>query len=443
MNPLNLCVVGIWHLGSIYSACLPELGYHVTAVDADPEKVTRLNQGIPPLFEPDLGSQILKNIQQKRLIYTTDLEAAAKYSNIIFITYDTPVDENDEVDLTCIYQTITSLTPWLQEHSIIIVSSQVPVGTCNKIKTQITQKRSQLDFDVAYVPENLRLGQAISRFMNPELLVIGADNQATFNKVSEILSPICCPKLQMNLKSAEMTKHALNAFLATSISFANELGNICDCVGADFLKVAQALRLDSRIGPDALLKPGLGFSGGTLARDIRVLQKVGAEHDYPAELVTAVFRVNQKQNRTVSIKLKELFGCLEGLTFSVFGLTYKPGTSTLRRSAAIEIIKTLEAEGAKIKAYDPQADLSELKTYTFKFFTDPFLAAQQSQALIFITEWPEFKRLDFTKIKAAMKTPLIIDTQNMFDGAALEQLGFIYLGTGRGKSCDLAEAVLS
>jgi UDPglucose 6-dehydrogenase len=300
-----------------------------------------------------------------------------------------------------------------------------------------------LAFDVAYVPENLRLGQAILRFLNPEAIVIGADNEATLNRVADLFNPLCCPKVRMNLKSAEMTKHALNMFLATSISFANELGNLCDCVGADFLKVAQALRLDSRIGPKALLKPGLGFSGGTLARDVRVLQKVGAEHQYSAELVTAVFQVNQKQNQTVNQKLKQIFGSFEGLTFCVFGLTYKPGTSTLRRSAAIEIIKTLQSEGAKIKAYDPKADLSELEKYTFQFLDDPILAAENSDALIFITEWPQFKDLDFTKIKAAMKTPIIIDPQNMHDGAKLEKLGFTYVGTGRGNKCVLLEATVA
>ncbi|MCW4029812.1 MAG: nucleotide sugar dehydrogenase [Candidatus Bathyarchaeota archaeon] len=443
MKTVSVCVVGIWHLGSIYSACLAELGYHVTGVDADSEKVSRLNEGVPPLFEPGLDELISKNIQQKRLRYTTDLEAAVKDSSFILITYDTPVDENDEVDLSGIFQTIRSLTPWIQEHSIIILSSQVPVGTCNQIKESIKQARHLLDFEVAYVPENLRLGQAISRFMKPDLLVLGADNQATLDRVAELFKPLNCPKIRMNLKSAEMTKHALNAFLATSISFANELGNLCDCVGADFLKVAQALRLDSRIGPNALLKPGLGFSGGTLARDVKVLQKVGSEHGCPMELVTAVFRVNQKQNQAVLVKLKQLFGSLDGLTFSVFGLTYKPGTSTLRRSVALEIIKTLEAEGAKIKAYDPKADLSELKTYNFEFFSDPLLAAQQSQALIFVTEWPEFKNLDFTKIKTAMKTPIIIDPQNMLDGVMLEKFGFTYLGTGRGKNLVFAEADLS
>jgi UDPglucose 6-dehydrogenase len=291
---------------------------------------------------------------------------------------------------------------------------------------------------VAYVPENLQLGQAIHRFMNPERIVIGADDEETLDKVTAFFYPIKTPKIRMNIRSAEMTKHALNAFLATSISFANEIANICDKIGADALQVADALRLDSRIGSKALLKPGLGFAGGTLARDIKVLQKLGAKANYPTQLIDVVLEVNQRQNTFIPKKLQKIYGSVENLTIAVFGLTYKPNTSTLRRSVSLEIIKQLQSEGAKIKAYDPKADISEIdKNFTFEFFSDPLAAAQKTDALIFVTEWPEFKNLSFQEIKSVMHKPVIIDAQNMLDAEFLRSLGFTYLGVGRGQDSPL------
>jgi UDPglucose 6-dehydrogenase len=241
----------------------------------------------------------------------------------------------------------------------------------------------------------------------------------------------------MDLRSAEMSKHALNAYLATSISFANEIGNLCDAVGADMLKVAEALRLDSRIGAKAPLNPGLGFSGGTLARDVKVLQKLGKEVDIETQLINSVIEVNQKQNKKIALSLEKLFGKIENRTITILGLTYKAGTSTLRRSVSLEIIRDLVARGAKIKAYDPMADLEELKSRNFDFCDNPIVAAEKSDAVIFITEWPEFKSLDFIKLKSVMKNPVIIDPQNILDGNALRKLGFTYLGTGRGTRTNL------
>ena len=225
-----------------------------------------LNKGIPPLFEPGLSDLIVKNINNHRLNYTTDLQKGVKGASCSIIAFDTPVDENDDVDLSDVFDAALASAEWLEDGSVVIISSQVPVGSCEEIRQLIKEKRPFLDFDVAYVPENLRLGRALSIFMNPERIVIGANSESTLDKVETFLNVIKDPKIRMNLRSAEMTKHALNAFLATSVSFANEIGNICDIVGADALKVAEALRADSRIGPKAMLKPGLGFAGGTLVR---------------------------------------------------------------------------------------------------------------------------------------------------------------------------------
>jgi len=435
----KVCVVGIWHLGSIYSACLADLGYLVTGVDKDQNRVKDLNKGVPPVFEPGLGELIAKNIRLNRLGYTVDLKDALVGASFVLIAFDTRVDENDEVDLSEIFDIVAELAGYLENDSIIIVSSQVPVGTCGEIKSLIRQRRPSLDFDVTCVPENLRLGQAIERFMNPERIVIGADNSDTLDRVEAFFSVVDAPKVRMNLRSAEMTKHALNAFLATSISFINEIANLCDEVGADALKVAEALRLDSRIGPKAMLKPGLGFAGGTLARDLKVLQKLGGRAGYQTSLINGVLEVNRRQNRMIAGKLRKIYGSLQNLTVGVLGLTYKAGTSTLRRSASLEVIRDLINGGAKVKAYDPKADLREIQgRREFELYSDALAVANGSDALVFVTDWPEFKDLDFSRIRSLMKKPVVIDAQNMLDAERLIQMGFIYLGVGRGQGFQLA-----
>lgn len=428
------CVIGIWHLGSVVSACLADLGYTVIGVDKDLKKVEDLNNGIPPLFEPGLKELIQTNINRKRLSYTTDLGYAARGSSYVLITFDTPVDEKDEVDLSEIFATSTELAKYLDNNSLIIVSSQVPVGTCEQIKSAIEQNNPSVNFDIAYSPENLRLGRAIEVFKNPERIVIGADSPITLDKVEQFFAPVGAPTVRMNLRTAEMTKHALNVFLGTSISFANEIANLCDQVGADALKVAEALASDGRIGQKLPLKPGLGFAGGTLARDLRILQNLGDSVGYETHIIDAVLRVNEQQNKLVIRKLNKVYAAIRGLAIGVLGLTYKPGTSTLRRSAALEIIRDLVDEGAVVRAYDPKADLEEVQLHKeFKFCSDPYAVAKGADALVIVTEWPEFKSLDFDLIKSEMKKPVLIDTRNMLDSEQMMEKGFLYFGVGRGR----------
>jgi UDPglucose 6-dehydrogenase len=432
--PENVCVIGIWHLGAVYSACLADLGCQVIGVDRDKERVANLNKGIPPLFEPGLQELITKNIAAKRLRYTSDLNRAVKGSRYVLITIDTPVNDRDEVDLTQIFDAAADLAGCLENNTAIIVSSQVPVGTCEEIKELIKKTNPAIDFDIAYSPENLRLGQAIQCFRQPERIVIGANSDTTLDRVENLFSVVGAPMLRMNLRSAEMTKHALNAFLATSISFANEIANICDEIGADALKVAEALRTDSRIGRKARLSPGLGFAGGTLPRDLKILMGLSRQHNYEASLISSVYLVNQEQNKLVVRKLKKVYGTIKGLIIGVLGLTYKPGTSTLRRSSAMEIIADLVAEGAIVKAHDPKADLEEIRVHhEFEFYADPYQAAKAADALVIITEWPEFKQLDFNLIKATMKKPVLIDANNILNYEKMVGMGFDYFGVGRGK----------
>jgi UDPglucose 6-dehydrogenase len=430
----RVCVIGLWHLGCVFSACLADLGYRVTGVDRSRRRTEDLSTGKPPVFEPGLGELIKAKLDAKSLSYTTDLAAGLRGSHYICITFDTPVDDNDDVDLSEIMALAADMAGWLEKGSVVMVSSQVPVGTCERIKSIILKNNPAADFDVAYVPENLRLGQAIRRFKNPDGIVIGADSPATLEKVERFYDVIRAPRLTMNLRSAEMTKHAINAFLATSISFANEMGNLCDRLGADALKVAKALRLDKRIGGGLPLSPGLGFAGGTLARDLKTLTKLWRQYDHQGHIIEAVLKVNKEQNRLVTRKLERYFGTMSGLNVGILGLTYKAGTSTLRRSAALEIIADLVAQGVTVKAFDPKVDPEEVSRHAeFRSCADAYQAAEGADALVVVTDWPEFKDLDFNLIKSAMRKPVIIDTRNMLDERQIVAAGLTYFGVGRGK----------
>ena len=430
----KICVIGIWHLGAVYSACLSDLGYRVVGIEANSSRVEKLKHGIPPLFEPGLQEMMSANVKSGRLRFSDKLEDGVKGAKYVLITFDTPVDDRDEIDLLEIYDMADRIAGYLENDSVILVSSQVPVGTCENIKLRIQKKRPDLVFDTAYSPENLRLGQAINCFMKPERIVIGADNTDTLNAVEAFFRVIEAPVLRMNLRSAEMAKHALNAFLATSISFGNEIANICDEVGADAISVVKALRSEGRIGNRLPLFPGLGFAGGTLARDLKVLKKIGKEQGYETLLIDSVYDVNARQNGVVVRKLERIYGSLKGLAIGILGITYKPGTSTLRRSSSLEIIGELVTKGAAVKAYDPKADMNEVhKHVEFEFCTEVSYVAQNSSALALVTDWPEFKELDYGHLKGIMKNPVFIDTKNFLDMEQMLSFGYNYFGIGRGK----------
>jgi UDPglucose 6-dehydrogenase len=430
---MKICVLGIWHLGAVASACLADLGFQVVGVDQDPARVEKLNRGCPPLFEPSLEELLIHNLAAGRLRYTTDVEEAVRNADHVLIAYDTPVDERDEVDLSELFATTEAVAPHMTAGATLVVSSQVPVGTCEKLAETVRAVNPSLAFGIACVPENLRLGQAIDRFQRPDMIVIGSDDCHTLVKVAELYAPIEAPKVSVGLRTAEMTKHAINAYLATCISFANELAALCDMVGADALKVAEALLMDARVSPKAPLLPGSGFSGGTLARDVKVLRRLGRRHGYPPPLFDGVWEANQRQARAPVRRLKEVYPALQGQTVTVLGLTYKPGTSTLRRSAALEVIKTLVSEGAKVLAYDPKADPKELAHHQ-GFTVCPSVedAARGSGALLLMTPWPEFRELDFAQIGESMMSRVFVDAHNYLDGESLVEQGFTYLGIGRG-----------
>lgn len=440
MSGERICVIGAWHLGCVTSACLADLGYRVTAVDPDAARVERLNDGAAPLFEPGLDELIAANIAAGRLSFTTDPAEGLRGVTATFIAHDTPVDEKDDVDLFPLFDAAAGLARHLEDGATVIVSSQVPVGTCEQLAARVSKLNPTLAFDIAYLPENLRLGQALERFRRPDMLVIGADEATIADRVDKLLAAIEAPRVKVGLRTAEMIKHAINFYLATCISFINEVANICDVVGADALGAAQALRLDSRISASAPLHPGLGFAGGTLARDLKALLTLADRHTCPAPLVRAVLAVNEGQSHTVLRKLKTVYPSLQGRRVGVLGLTYKPGTSTLRRSAALEFIRALTADGASVRAYDPKADPKEVRLQgDVTPCDDAYAAAEGGDALLLATAWPEFRELDFHRIRQAMHRPLLLDPHNMLDADAMARQGFRYFGTGRGRPAGAGE----
>lgn len=425
----KIATLGLWHLGEIYSACLAEMGHTVIGLSEDAELIENFKKSVPPLAEPELESLLKKNQAAGRLQFSTDF-SEIKNCNTVWFTFDTPVDENDEVNLSPIYANLEKILPHLQNGVLIVMTSQVPVGEGSKIKTFIQARKPGLNFDYAYTPENLRLGAAVKHFMEPGRIVIGGDAKTTQTKVAEIFAPLKTNFLFMSLTSSEMAKHAINAFLATSVSFINDIADACEACGADVLEVACALRSEPRIGPRAFLDAGLGFSGGTLGRDLKILMKLGR-----LPVIENVYKKNLTRNDKVITCLETKLNGLNGKVIALFGLTYKPGTRTLRRSRALEISKLLKAKGAIVSLHDPETLREEVvASDNSSFSADPYEAAKSALAIVLVTPWPDFQNLDFKKLSSVTKTSaLFFDTPNFLwdKKESIEAAGFSYLGIGR------------
>jgi UDPglucose 6-dehydrogenase len=431
-----ICVIGLWHQGVVGAACLADFGYRVIAADHATRKIEALRLGRSPLYEPGLDDLIQRGLSRGGLTFTDNVAGAVQGIRDVWLMFDTPVNERDESDLGEIFATVREIAPNLQSDAALFVTAQVPVGTCDQIGHVIRDCRPGLKFAVAYMPENLRLGQAIERFRKPPLPVIGSDDTAALDHLEQLLEPFGAKWQRVDLRTAEMTKHALNGFLATTITFANELGNLCDEVGADGHRLAEILRLEPRIGSKAMLFPGLGFSGGTLARDLLTLRGLGDQFRVDTPMLDGIHASNQAQNDMVVRRLKEIVGgSLNGRHIAVLGLTYKPDTSTLRRSAALEVIAGLVREGASVMASDPRADRNELAAHTtFAFFGDPYAAVEGADALVLMTPWGQYKELEFDEIRRRMQKPVVFDTANLWSRTDLIERGFEYFDIGRGRS---------
>ena len=406
---MKVCVCGLWHLGSVIAACLAE---HFTTVGYDPDAnvISNLSRGQPPVFETGLAELIQAGFAAGRLSFTNDIASAVNGADIVWITFDTPVDGNDIADVGFVSRQMAALFSHLSDNTTVLISSQVPVGFTASAEAAFRLNCSDRGVSFAYAQENLRVGKALDAFRCPERIVIGVRHQSDRARLSQLLSPFCRRLEWMSVESAEMTKHALNAFLAASVVFVNELATLCEHVGADVKEVERGLRSDSRIGPSAYLSPGSAFAGGTLARDVNFLSQLGQQKRVSTHLMTAIRISNDEHKAWPRRKLQELFGELSGKTVVVLGLTYKPGTDTLRRSSAIELCIWLAQRGVQVRANDPGVTQlpSDLEQYITLCAT-PNEALQQADALILTNDCPAFKSLSSDDCVRQMRTPVVLD----------------------------------
>ena len=432
---INITVIGAGYVGLVASACLADMGNRVICVDCNKEKINLLNKGIIPLYEPGLEELVKTNIEAKRLSYSDDINYAVKNSLICIIAVGTPPKEDGSVDLSYVFKAAKDIACVMDGYRVIVDKSTVPVGTSSKI-AQIIKENTNFDFDVVSNPEFLKQGNAIDDFLSPDRVIIGVDSKKALKIMQELYSPYFRKEnriIIMDIKSAEMTKYASNAFLAAKISFINEIALLCEKTGADVEMVRRGMGADSRIG-NQFLFPGLGYGGSCFPKDVRALIKTGEENNCETELLRAVEEVNKKQRyKFIDKILKRFNNDIKDKTFALWGLSFKPKTSDLREAPSITIINELLKKGAKIKAYDPKAMQSAKLIFEDKieYSKTSYDALSGSDALILITEWSEFRRIDINKIKNSLKTPLIFDGRNQYNPKEMKRNGIEYICTGK------------
>jgi UDPglucose 6-dehydrogenase len=385
-------------------------------LDYDAETVRNLQAGQPPLFEPGLEDLVKRGLASGHLRFTTDIAEALSGTEGVWVAYDTPVDDQDRADVEFVVERVTRLFAHLEAGTLVLISSQLPVGTTRRLERAYAAAFADKPVTFGYSPENLRLGKAISVFTQPDRVVVGVRSQADRERVEALLRPFTERVEWMSVESAEMTKHALNAFLATSIAFINEVATLCEQVGADAKEVERGLKSDARIGPGARLSPGAAFAGGTLARDITFLTQIGLSHKQPTHLLSAVRVSNDAHKDWTRRKLEELLGSLPGQSVAVWGLTYKPGTDTLRRSSSVELCEWLVEQGARVKTHDPAVKaLPPELARKFKLCPTPVAALEGAVALVVATEWPDYQSLSAEAVVSAMsKLPAAVVDPNRF-----------------------------
>ena len=406
---MKLAVYGLWHLGSVTAACLAEAGFATLGLDSDSATIGTLTRGVPPLFEPGLEKVIRAGLASGRLGFTTDA-AAVTDCGIVWVTFDTPVGEDDRADDQAVMRAVERLFPHLCDGAVVLISSQLPVGSTRTLEIAFAAVAAGRTVSFAYSPENLRLGKAIEVFTRPERIIIGIRDDYARSVLEPVLARFCAELIWLSVESAEMTKHALNAFLATCVTFMNEIATVCERVGADAAEVETALRSEPRIGKRAYIRPGGAFAGGTLARDVMFLNAIGSRHGLTLPLLGGIIPSNQRHRQW---PLDQLTVRLDGLAkrrVAVLGLTYKPDTDSLRRSAAIELCRQLVGAGAVVIVHDPAAEPLPDDLATDVTRVDSAAAAlDHADALVVATEWPIYRELQPDTVLAAMARPLVLD----------------------------------
>jgi UDPglucose 6-dehydrogenase len=426
---MRIAVYGLWHLGCVTAACLAEAGHHVVGLDEDPHVVADLQQGRPPLYEPGLADLIGQGLTSGRLSFTTRPAEALQEARIFWLAIDTPVNDNDEADLAAVRARLEGVAGAIPPSTLVLISAQVPVGFTRELEQAWEAKGLRY----AYSPENLRLGKALESFRKQERVIVGLRDRMDQPLLAELFGPFCQRIEWMSVESAEMTKHAVNAFLASSVAFINELARLCEVVGADTKEVERGLKSEGRIGPKAYLSPGAAFAGGTLARDVRFLMDFGQRYDISTPLFRGVMASNDLHKRWVRDKVEQLIGQIQQPVVSLLGLTYKPGTSTLRRSAAVELCRQLQGQGLRIQAHDPAIQvLPEELRPLMQLCPNPQEALKGADLAVIATEWPEYRTLRPEHLVHLMRRPQLID-QNRFLADVLDGDSRItYLATGKG-----------
>ena len=437
---MRIVVVGSGYVGLVTGACFAESGVNVTCVDVDMEKISSLNNGAIPIYEPGLEDIIRRNIEKNRLVFTSDLKSGIDGSEVIFIAVGTPSGEDGSADLSHVLDVAKEIGHNLTNHIVVVTKSTVPVGTSEKIRETIQKELAarnvSIPFDMASNPEFLKEGAAVEDFLKPERIVIGVDNDRTGDIMRRLYMPFVLnnhPILFMDIASAEITKYAANAMLATRISFINEIANLCDILGADINNVRKGIGSDSRIG-SKFLYPGTGYGGSCFPKDVKAIIKTARDNGYELNVINAVEKANEYQKNVIFRKIVNHFGeGLDGRIFAIWGLSFKPKTDDIREASSIILIKKLLNAGAKIKAYDPAA-MNETKLLLgdrIAYAADPYKALYQADAMVLMTEWSEFHLPDFTRMSGEMKSKIIFDGRNIYDPAELKRAGYLYFGIGR------------
>ena len=434
----KICVIGTGYVGLVTGTCFADLGNEVICLDLDNERIEKLNNNIMPFYEPGLEQLVNQNKKANRLFFTTEYKAALEDVDFAFIAVGTPSGVDGEADLQYVRAAAEAIADNVTSPIIVVNKSTVPVGTGDWVADIIRKKRNggELEFSVVSNPEFLREGSAINDFMNPDRVVLGSTNKEAAENVANLYAPLRCPSLITDLRTAEMIKYASNAFLATRISFINEIANMCDELNADVKEVALGMGHDKRIG-HAFLDAGLGWGGSCFPKDVKALAHMAVIHGTHPQLLQAVMEINRNQRRRVLVKLRKALGSLDEKIIGVLGLSFKPNTDDIRDAPALEVIHLLQNEGAIIKAYDPQAmENASNENLRIQLCENPYQVAENADALVLTTEWNEFKQIDFKKIFSLMNQPIIMDGRNLWDAEALRAIGFKYFGVGRGNHPD-------
>ncbi len=439
---MKIAVVGTGYVGLVTGTCFAEVGLNVVCIDIDQKKIDNLKQGILPIYEPGLDEMVKRNFDKGRLSFSTSLKDSIEGCEAAFIAVGTPPDEDGSADLKYVLGVATEIGTYMQDYMVVVTKSTVPVGTANKVRTALknalNERKSNVDFDVASNPEFLKEGAAIDDFMKPDRIVIGVESDKAQEVMNRLYKPFLLnghPCIFMDIPSAEMTKYAANSMLATKISFMNDIANLCEIMGADVNMVRKGIGSDSRIG-HKFIYPGIGYGGSCFPKDVKALIKTADEHGYSMQVLKAVEQVNDGQKQVMFSKLSNYFGSLAGKTIAMWGLSFKPKTDDMREAPSLVIIDELLAAGAKVIAYDPVAmhEAERILGNKITYSIDQYATLEGADALVIVTEWPEFRSPDFAKIASTLKQKAIFDGRNIYEPEDLKALGFHYECIGRQKA---------